>query len=108
MRLIAPEDLSPDLTDRWERVCKRAASVEAELPASLEQSAARVLISSDFVLETLESCGGELLGRAASDRALSAAEIAAQAVPAGVGESAAMSALRKLRRVASVRPFGSK
>ena len=42
------------LEERRNAVADRVAAIDAELPPELEASAARVLISSDFVLDTLE------------------------------------------------------
>ena len=51
MHLNTPADLPQSLAERWARVRDRVGGIDTELPAALESSAARVLTSSEFVLE---------------------------------------------------------
>jgi len=103
MRLSSPSDLPQTLAERLDKVRARAAALEPELPESLEGTAARVLLSSEFVLETLERHGPELLARAASDAAASRADIAAAFAAAGSTEAQAMRTLRHVRRIETAR-----
>jgi len=103
MDLSTPVDLPPSLAARWERVCQRVDAVDIELPGVLEQSAARVLVSSDFVLDTLERHGPELIARAMSETSVTAQDIADQLSSPAVGESEVMQSLRRIRRIETAR-----
>ena len=103
MYLNQPVDMPASLADRWERVRERVATLDLDLPLPLEAAAARVFISSDFVLETLERCGAELLLRAASEQAATCEDIAVRFAQARSSESEAMCALRRIRRIETAR-----
>lgn len=103
MELTAPADLPSSLSERWARVRSRIEDIACELPEPLRESAARALISSDFVLDTLERHGDELIARAASPAAITAQQVAARLGPAAAGETEVMQALRRIRRIETAR-----
>ncbi|MGD8323983.1 MAG: bifunctional [glutamate--ammonia ligase]-adenylyl-L-tyrosine phosphorylase/[glutamate--ammonia-ligase] adenylyltransferase [Gammaproteobacteria bacterium] len=103
MHLILPEDLPPSLTERSIRVRERAAALDIDLPQELERSAARALISSEFVLETLERRGAEFLERAVSVEPATRDRVATLFARSCGTETEAMRSLRRIRRIESAR-----
>jgi glutamate-ammonia-ligase adenylyltransferase len=101
--LTASAQLPQTLEERCTGVRARVAEIDAEIPPSLEASAARALISSDFVLDTLEQFGGAFLERAASDEPATTSIVAAQFASRSESESEAMQTLRRIRRIETAR-----
>ena len=103
MLCSSPANLPAELRERWQRVEERIAPLDFELPESLRESAARALISSEFILETLERHGADFAHRAGDDEPASAATIGTQFAAASSSESEAMRSLRRIRRIESAR-----
>lgn len=101
--MIPPADLPAGLEARWGSVRERIAAAECDVPADLSASVGHVCVCSDFVLETLERVGPELIARAASAAPATHESIAEQFAQAGSTESDAMRTLRRIRRVETAR-----
>jgi glutamate-ammonia-ligase adenylyltransferase len=97
MKLTKPSDLPASLDDRFGRVAERLASINADLPPSLVETAGRVLAVSEFVLGVLERHPTKLVDRVMDPTRLSSDDIASRLSLEGLGEQEAMSALRQFR-----------
>jgi glutamate-ammonia-ligase adenylyltransferase len=101
--LQRPVDLPAALEPRYERVAARLAELAFELPESVVPSAAKVVVTSDFVLGVLERYPAELLERLGDDAPLDAAALRSRLPPGECGDSEAMAALRRARQVEMAR-----
>jgi len=101
--LERPFDLPTALEERYARAAARLADLELELPSALAQSAARVVVVSDFVLGVLLRHGKAFAERLADDSPLDPHSIAERLALAGLTEQQAMAALRRTREVEMAR-----
>jgi glutamate-ammonia-ligase adenylyltransferase len=75
VKLPAPNELPAGLVERCRQIQERLADLEAELPAAFAESAPRVLIASQFVLETLLRAPEALIERLADASPITRASI---------------------------------
>jgi len=99
VKLWCPPDLPETLRDRFSQVEARLADLECELPATLAESAPRVLTVSNFVVDTLLRRPEALIARLGDDSCIDGAAMAADLDLAGSSESEAMQKLRRVRNV---------
>lgn len=99
VEIKAPESLPAGLRQRFEQTAARLADLDAELPATLADTAGRVLVSSQFVLDTLIRQPEALLAGLQNPDPIDSAEIAARVHQAGATENEAMQLLRRVRNV---------
>lgn len=99
MNLAAPNDLPEALGARWAEVAAQLAGLDLTLPATLADSLPRVLVASQFVLDTLQRQPEALLARLADEAPVSAPDFAASLEIAGLAEREAMAVLRRRRNV---------
>jgi glutamate-ammonia-ligase adenylyltransferase len=97
--LNPPPDLPAVLAGRFKQIESRLAGLEAELPASLSESAGRVLSVSGFVLETLLRDPGPLIARLQDPAPVTPELLAAALDLTDAAEAEAMAALRRKRHV---------
>ncbi|HEX5419441.1 MAG TPA: bifunctional [glutamate--ammonia ligase]-adenylyl-L-tyrosine phosphorylase/[glutamate--ammonia-ligase] adenylyltransferase, partial [Gammaproteobacteria bacterium] len=102
MKLAASSDLPSVLGERFSQAAARAAELDVDLPEPFEDSAAKVLLCSDFVLSVLLKHPAELAARLASGDALTRDAVEARWT-ATASEAEAMAELRRLRQVEMAR-----
>ena len=103
MKLQRPADLPAALEERYARAAERLAELAVELPQSAAQSAARVLVVSDFVLNVLARYPQALCERLADDAPLDAQSIESRLRLDACSEPEAMAALRRTRQIEMAR-----
>lgn len=99
MKLSNTDSLPAELEPHFDQVVARVAELDTELPAPLAESAARVLVASQFVLDTLLRQPEALLERLQDPEPLASAGIAARVCVADATENEAMRTLRRVRNV---------
>jgi [glutamine synthetase] adenylyltransferase / [glutamine synthetase]-adenylyl-L-tyrosine phosphorylase len=103
VKLARPSDLPAELAGRYERVAERLGDLEASLPAPLEISGAKVLLTSEFVLRVLLRWPHALLDRLADAQPLGSDAVAPRLKLKGLSEAQAMTVLRRTRQVEMAR-----
>jgi glutamate-ammonia-ligase adenylyltransferase len=103
VKLARPSDLPAELAGRYERVAESLADLAAALPASLEASGAKVLLTSEFVLRVLLRWPHALLDRLADAQSLEPDAVAPRLKLEGLSEAQAMTALRRTRQIEMAR-----
>jgi [glutamine synthetase] adenylyltransferase / [glutamine synthetase]-adenylyl-L-tyrosine phosphorylase len=101
--LHRPSDLPSTLNERYERVTARLTELAAPLPRGLAESAVRVAVVSDFVLDVLLRHPQALIERLADSAPLDAAAIRARVNLKSVTQAQAMTALRHARKIEMAR-----
>lgn len=92
-------DLPAGLGERFQQVASQLADLDIDCPPALTESAARVLVSSQFVLETLLRQPDALIERMQDAAPVSRELLASRLDLAAASESEAMAALRRRRNV---------
>jgi [glutamine synthetase] adenylyltransferase / [glutamine synthetase]-adenylyl-L-tyrosine phosphorylase len=103
VKLSRPPDLPADLEGRYQRVAERLGELDVTLPAQLEASAAKVLLTSDFVLRVMTRWPRELLDRLGDAQPLVAKAVEARLDLSDLLEAQAMTTLRRTRQVEMAR-----
>jgi [glutamine synthetase] adenylyltransferase / [glutamine synthetase]-adenylyl-L-tyrosine phosphorylase len=103
VKVARPPDLPAELEGRYQRVAERLGELDATLPAELGVNAAKVTLTSDFVLRVLLRWPEALLERLGDAQPLEAEAIEARLNLAGLPEAQAMTALRRTRQVEMAR-----
>jgi glutamate-ammonia-ligase adenylyltransferase len=101
--LQRPVDLPAALEERYALVAARLADLDVELPPRAAETAARVVIVSDFVLGVLLRHPLAFRERLADEAPLAAEAIRARLELTGRDEAQAMSALRRTRQIEMAR-----
>lgn len=99
MKLSAPKALPSALADRFRQAAARVADIDQELPDAIAAEAPRVLVASQFVLDTLVRQPAALLERLGDDAPLTRAAIEAGLDLGDATEAEAKAQLRRRRDV---------
>jgi glutamate-ammonia-ligase adenylyltransferase len=103
VKLQRPADLPAALEERYTRVAATLADVDIELPQSAAETAARVVLVSDFVLGVLQRYSQALCERLADAAALDTPSIETRLALGACSEPQAMTALRRTRQIEMAR-----
>jgi len=99
VKLPAPSDLPSGLRPGFAQIADRVAGIAVELPEEFAESAARVLLASPFVLETLLDDPGTLIDSLITGSPVRGATLVRQLDLDGASEAETMRRLRRRRRI---------